>query len=333
MKRLGQAWMRYWFTPASLFNLAVARVLIVATELYHLPSDPREKFQGLDALPTALYDPLPVLHVLVAPLGWTYRPGVEMLEAIYWIVVVSGVAALIGLLTNVSLVLFAWGSIFLQSYEYSFGEFHHPEAPMMIALVVLALSPAGAALSLDAWRKRRSGHVEGILRIGDTSPFARWPLLVIQWVLALVYLSAAYHKMRVAGLDWLNGYTLQNYILQDATRWDAAIGLWIGQYYWLILVMSWISFLWESTFFLILLFPALVWIYVPLGIGFHTGTWVTMRAGFYQMVGLYAAAIPWEAVYVRLLRRRKAGSREERAGVVKSDAQMQPERLTQSSSP
>jgi hypothetical protein len=55
-----------------------------------------------------------------------------------------------------TLLLFAAGNVFLQSVVYSFGEFHHPEGLMMIGLVVLALSPSGRALSLDAWWATRN---------------------------------------------------------------------------------------------------------------------------------------------------------------------------------
>jgi hypothetical protein len=52
----------------------------------------------------------------------------------------------------VSLLVFAVGSVTLAAFDYSFGKFHHTDAVMMIALSVLALSPSGQVLSVDAWR-------------------------------------------------------------------------------------------------------------------------------------------------------------------------------------
>jgi len=300
--RLVAAWTRYWFRPTPTLDLAGARIVIVGMALYLLlpPEGDLGRLRDLSLLPDQLYDPLPVLHLLVAPIGWTYRPGFEVLEAVYWVAVAGGVTALIGLFTNVSLLVFAWANVFLQAFKYSFGEFHHPEGVMMIGLVVLALSPSGRALSVDAWVRRRRRGGAGVAEAGPTeatSSLARWPLLVIRWVLALAYFSAAFHKLRVAGFDWMNGHTLQYYILRDADRWAAPLGLWVGQHYPLILALSVVTMLWEGTFFLVLVFPVLAWIYVPLGLGFHAGTWLTMRAGFFQFMALYAAFVPWSAAY------------------------------------
>lgn len=312
LRRLVKAWTGYWFKPTPVLDLAATRVVVVVIQLYHLlpVSDHLTTLLEHSALPDALYDPLPVLHLMVAPVGWTFRPGFEVLEAVYWLTWVVGVTGLVGLFTNASLLLFAAGNVFLQSFEYSFGDFHHPEGVMMIGLVLLALGPSGRTLSLDAWwARRRRGrapeHEDPV--IGPTSRFARWPLLVIRWVLALAYLSAGYHKLRVAGFDWMNGYTLQYYMLRDAVRWDMPFGLWLGQHYRLILAMSVVSVVWEATFFLVLIFPALALIYVPLGLGFHTGTWVAMNARFLTFMALYAAFVPWTDVY-RWLGERRPGS-------------------------
>ena len=312
LRRFVEAWTDYWFKPKPVFDLAVTRVIVVTAQLYLLlpPSDQLATLREHSVLPDSLYDPLPVLHLMVAPIGWTYRPGFEVLETVYWLTLVAGVMGLLGLLTNASMLLFAAGSVFLQSFLYSFGEFHHPEGVMMIALVVLAMSPSGRTLSLDAWwlrPKREGASTQKDPVIGPTSRFARWPLLLIRWVLALAYFSAAYHKLRVSGLDWMNGYTLQYYMLRDAVRWDMPLGLWLGQQYWLILVMSVVTIVWEATFFLLLIFPSLALIYLPLGLGFHTGTWVAMNARFLTFMALYAAFVPWTDVY-RWIRERRAVS-------------------------
>jgi uncharacterized integral membrane protein len=279
-------------------DLAVVRAVIVGVQLSALlpPAGDLQALLQHSALPDEMYDPLPILHLLVAPIEWTYRPGFEVLQAVYWVVVVTGLTSLFGLLTNVSLLVFAVGNVLLQAFKYSFGDFHHPEGLMMIALAMLALSPSGRVLSVDAWlaRLRHGTGEHGPTR--HASSFARWPLLVIRWLLALAYLSGAFHKLRVAGFDWMNGHTLQHYVLRDATRWDAPLGLLLGQHLWLMLAASVMTILWEGTFFLVLIFPALAWIYIPLGIGLHTGIWLTMRAGFFTFMALYSAFVPWSAV-------------------------------------
>lgn len=303
MTKIARAWNQYWFRPAPLFDLAVARIIIVGTQLAIVwIAGPYVEHA---ALPDAMYDPIPILHILVAPLGWMFRPSLEMTEVIRWAVFAAGVTSIIGLYTNFSLLVFAWGNIFLMAYKYSFGDFHHPEGLMMIGLVMLALSPAGRALSIDDLRRRirRSSSERKFERYsltGDMGIFARWPLLSIRWLFAFAYSSAAYYKFTVGGADWLNGYTLQWYILQDAFRWDSAVGLWLGQQHGLSLVLSWFSVIFEGTFFLVLIVPALAWIYIPAGIGLHTGIYIAMGAPFFQWIGLYAVFVSWSSATRRV---------------------------------
>jgi hypothetical protein len=105
----------------------------------------------------------------------------------------------------------------MQAFIYSFYDLHHPEAVMMLALLALALSPSGRVLSIDSllsqlrwnYRSRKFKIFKNI--IAKTSIFARWPLTLLQWLFALIYLSAALTKLGRGGLDWVNGYTLQYY--------------------------------------------------------------------------------------------------------------------------
>lgn len=294
-----RAWRAYWFRPAPLFDLAVVRIAAVAFQLqWLLRLDRRRTFAEWGGFPDALYDPLPLLRLLTLPFGWRVRPMPEVLEVVYWVTVATGVFALAGVRTSVALAVFTAGNVFLIAFRYSFGEVHHPEAIMMIALGVLALSPAGRILSVDDLLRRiRRARVrrefEPFDLTAESSLFARWPLLTVRWLFALVYLSAATSKLATSGLDWVNGYTLQFFMLRDGVRWDSQIGIWLGQHYPLALVASWVTVLFETTFVLVLLVPALALVYLPIGVGLHTGIYLTQRAPFFQFVTLYSVFVPW----------------------------------------
>ena len=118
----------------------------------------------------------------------------------------------------------------------------------IITLAVLTLSPAGGALSVDDLLRRLREVDRGVRvppdPLAGESRFARWPLLVVQWTFALIYLSAGYHKLKASGLDWMNGWTLQYYVLRDAIRWgnnvsgigaghspEPGAGIWIAQHH------------------------------------------------------------------------------------------------------
>jgi hypothetical protein len=304
MTRLWRLWERYWFRPAPLVDLAVVRLVAVGFWLYHLARiRPRGVFGPLAALPDAMYEPLVVVRVMTLPLAWHYRPSEEVVLGVYWVTLAVGVLAFIGYRTNLSLLLFAIGSIFLQGYRYSFHEIHHSEAIVMITLGLLALAPSGGALSVDDLRRRLRAADRGLAvprdPLAGESRFARWPLLVVQWTFALIYMSAAYHKLTTGGLDWMNGWTLQYYMLQDGLRWGSSLGVWLGQHHTIALLASWGSILFEATFWLVLLVPALALVYLPVGLGFHLGIYLIQRAPFFSFMWLYAVFVPWREIFRR----------------------------------
>jgi hypothetical protein len=308
--RLWCAWDAYWFRSAPLFDLAFVRLVAVGYQLYHLASiRPRAVFGELAALPEFMYAPLIVLRVMTLPFGWDYRPSEDLVVGVYWLTIAIGVLAFVGYRTSVSLLLFAAGNIFLQAFEYSFQEIHHPEAIVMITLALLALAPSGGALSVDdLWRRLRD--VDRGVRVppdplSGESRFARWPLLVVQWMFALIYMSAAFHKLMSSGVDWMNGWTLQYYMLQDAMRWgsnpagtgagfsaEPGIGAWIGQFHTFAAVASWGSILFETTFWVVLVVPRLALLYLPIGLGFHLAIYIIQRAPFFSFMALYSAFVP-----------------------------------------
>src|SRR5690606_31706707 len=129
------------------------------------------------------------------------------------------------------------------SFLYSFGDYHHREAVMVIALGALAVSPSGHRLSVDSWLLRRSGRA----RTGETSEFAGWPLKLIGWWFVLMYMSAVIGKLFHGGLDWANGYTLQYYLARDGIRHGRELGVWLSQFHDLVWLMQIGVLLFQAT--------------------------------------------------------------------------------------
>lgn len=287
-------WTSYWFKPAPLGDLAISRIMIIGYQLFHMINQNWiVKFRTLSSLPDALYDPLPILHLLISPFGWNFRPPIGLLEVIFWLTFTVGVLAFIGFKTKPSLILFALGSAFMHAFTYSHQDYHHPPGIMVIGLTALALSPAGKRFSVDSFLARKSG---GVVSPHTSDTFARWPLLLVQWIFAFAYFSAAKSKLVAGGLEWMNGYTLQQCLAMSAMRHNLALGVWFSQHHTLALLLSWITMFFEGTFFLILMLPSLVWLYIPMGVMLHAGMYLTMGANFFQWIALYAVFIPWVEV-------------------------------------
>lgn len=309
MGRLVDGWKSYWFRPAPLLDIASVRVIIVGYQLVFLfRHHVRGQLSNQTLLPDALYDPLAIVRLLLAPLNGAVRPSEEALAIVFWATVAFGCLALVGLITNVTLSLFAIGNLFMQGFLYSFGDFHHGEGLVMISLVVLAMGPSGRLLSLDNLlrRWRESSHTRPSVSdelLNAESGFARWPLLLIGWVLALAYLSATYLKLRGAGLDWVNGHTLKYYLIRDGLRLNIDAALWLADQHWLTVTLSWFTLVFEGSFFLVLVFPVLALVYVPLGVALHMGIHVTMRATFFGFLACYSVFVPWREITQRLRHR------------------------------
>jgi hypothetical protein len=159
----------------------------------------------------------------------------------------------------------------------------------MIALTALALSPSGQALSIDAWRQNR--HAPNLAK--KTSEFAEWPIRLLQWFFVLMYCSACVAKMRTSGADWANGFTLHYYMIQDGLRWNSDLGIWFSQFHFLTYLAQHGVILFQSTFFLAVIFPKLRWFYLPIGLFFHVAIAILMHAIFIEWIVLYSVFIPW----------------------------------------
>ena len=290
-------WNRYWFSTAPYIDLAIVRILMIFLQLFLILSE-FDYYANAVNNPAEIYLPLPMLKVIMLPWGWGARPDEFLVMSVYWVTLAAGILALIGLLTNISLFCFAIGSMFLQAFAYSFGESHHSEAIMMISLLVFAFSPCGKVFSIDAWirglRRQSAGSVN-ILKYDGI--FAGWAIRLMQWVFSLIYVSAVLSKLMHGGIDWANGFTLQYYLIEDGLRHGSGLALWISQFHYPVLLAQLVVLFFQSTFFLIILFPRLKWIYLPIGVIIHFGIYLTLTAPFPQWIVLYALFVPWSQAF------------------------------------
>ena len=304
---------RYWFDPAPLRDLALLRVAIVlvllASALWPGALDTQLR---LARLPREWFDPIPSLKILMLPFGWGARPGAEALVCAWVVCGVSGIAALIGAYTRVTLAVFAIAITFLLSHLYSYGTLQHSEAAAVIVLWMLMLTPCGEALSVDALRARvaeSAGRGRFERREGQRmSRDARWPLRVVQWLLVLIYLSAGLWKIVRGQSGWMNGYTMQFHLLVDGSTHGVPLAIAAARVHWMGVVSAVLTVLFELTFVVCVLFPRTAPVYLAMGVGLHAGIWILMRAMFFQLLALYAAfAEPIRDAVTRWAPRRARG--------------------------
>ncbi|MEO8880581.1 MAG: DCC1-like thiol-disulfide oxidoreductase family protein [Gemmatimonadaceae bacterium] len=302
---------RYWFEPARLRDLAYLRIAVVFALLTDALWPGTLALELRRArLPAEWFTALPALKVEMLPFGWGARPGATLL-VIAWIVCgVTGIGALLGAYTRLSLIVFAPVVTLLLAHVFSYGTMRHPQAAATIVLWLLILTPCGAELSIDAIRARvarsrargRFVEVEEWARSRD----ARWPMRLVQWLLVSVYLSAALSKITVGKGAWLNGYTMTYDMLLDGIGHALPMTLSLAHVHWLGILIAALVLAFEATFVLCVLYPRLVLVYLAAGVAMHISIAVLMVAPFFQLMSLYAAFA--EPVRTEVRRWHRAGA-------------------------
>jgi hypothetical protein len=262
----------------------------------------------LSQLPAVMYHPLLFNRIVLLPLGPGFHLSTTGALAIFWLTFATGVVAFIGFRTNAALLLFTFGYTFLTAYKNSFGDFHQTEPVLLITMATLALAPSGRSLSLDAWiesRRHGSGSWTGM---GTCSIYAAWPLLLSQAFLALVYLDSGIQKLHFSGFEWVNGSTLAYYLVSDGVNRGSQLAGLLLEHPAFVQFLSIVSLVFETTFWLVLLKPRLVWLYVPAGLCFHLANAILKIAVIWEFMAVYVIFIPqlvgaWRASPFTFLRR------------------------------
>ncbi len=116
--------------------------------------------------------------------------------AVYLATMLAALLTSLGLWTRISSILLAVG---LVSMHHRNGLIlHGGDTLMRVSVLYLALSPCGAAVSLDRFFARKKGLAPAIPLM-----ISLWPQRLIQVQIAIIYLTTFWHKM--GGHFWKNG--------------------------------------------------------------------------------------------------------------------------------
>ena len=108
-----------------------------------------------------------------------------------------------------------------------------------------------------------------------------WPLKTAHALMALTYFSTGLSKLVFGGLRWMNGYTLQAYLLADGLRRDLPLGVWMAQHRTLCVLLSIGTVVFELTFCISLIRPRTAPFFFLGGLFFQIGLLVTAGHHFY----------------------------------------------------
>lgn len=291
-----------WYQPPiPLARLQLLRIAIGGYALVYLLTRAGH-LNAVVNLPAGSFAPVGVVRWLDAPLaaGWVY--------ALYAAAVLSGAAFTLGLAYRASAPLFALLLLWVLSYRHSWGMIFHTDNLLVLHVLLLAIAPAGGALSRPVDAKRT---VDGY----------GWVPRVMALVTVAAYGVAGIAKLEHTGWSWAAGAALREQVAYDAIRkielgsTYSPIGTWLVAHAWVFAPLSAFSLATEllSPLALVGTRAALIW--CACAWSFHAGVLALMAIAFpYPLSGcaflpLFAVerALPWlERAVQRMRRRRRA---------------------------
>jgi len=274
-------------------NLAVFRIALFYSVFASVNV---EFFVGLSRTPREFLVP-------PAGLGWLLASlpvGPDLMEGAARLLLLSSVLAMLGVYTRVSAVVVVVLGFYVLGVPQLFGKVNHYHHLLWFA-AILAASPCGDALSIDAlrraWKGADSGNVEPP---GESRAYAL-PLRLVWLLIGVMYFFPGFWKWWSAGIDWALSDNLR-FIMY--TRWTE-VGDWtpffrIDRYPLLYQAGAAGTIAFELSFIFLIFFPRLRLLAVAQALAFHTMTRVLMQIWFDSLVRCYVAFFDWHAICRRV---------------------------------
>ena len=124
----------------------------------------------------------------------------------------------------------------------------------------------------------------GIAAGGESDRIAWLCLLAIKMLVAQIYFSSGLTKLKQSNWRWAASPTMQMALLRCHLRNDNWAALWLARHARACRTASALALVFEMTFWLVIPFPRLAWIYLPAGLIFHLGTAMLMRIHYWIYV-------------------------------------------------
>lgn len=200
LRGIANAWNRFFFEPQSPLPVCVYRIifaLVVLADAVLLRGDWMTWFgpRGLVTL-QSMQRAEPGTRINL----FAFFPQTEFwTNFIFWALVVSAIALCIGLFTRASSI--AVFVLLASVHQRNLFITNGGDTLMRACAFFLMFAPAGAALSVDKWRRMRAGK-EG----PEVQPRAPWAQRMIQIQLALMYFMTFWNKSM--GPAWVDGTAL-----------------------------------------------------------------------------------------------------------------------------
>ena len=287
LERVRRACVAWFSAQAWPQNLAVVRIVVFWILLERLLSGGFRRFARLpEALRIVPPGIGPVLDLLPA--------HASTVVALQIAASVCALFALVGLWTRPAAGLSALFSSYVLGLPYLFGKVDHTLHHLIWFALLLAASPSGDALSLDAWRARRRGAPPP----GPARAYAL-PIRLMWLLIGVAYFFPGYYKLR-AGPRWVTSDNLQLLMYESWRHHGALPALRIDLHPWLCHAAAAGIIGFELGFIFLILPRRMRPFAAALGLLFHASTAYFMRIYFVELMLCYIVFVDWRALALRL---------------------------------
>jgi hypothetical protein len=279
--RRAEGWL---FAPGDPRRLAAVRIGLGGLLAARLASGP---YPELATQPEALFRPISFLRLLER------MPSPEVVAVLQAFALGAAVLATVGLLTRVTLPLAWLAALPLVAMTSSLGKVVHNDVLLLLCLVPLLPSRAGAAWSLDARQRPPAGP----------GPAYGWPVRTAMVVVAGAYFFSGLAKLLHAGPAWVLSGNLRwvLYASSDAQPEPNPFALFVADRPLLAHLVAVATLAVELGFPLVLWRPRLAWLFVPAVVAMHAGIGLAMHLDYSAMAAtVLVVLVDWAALADRL---------------------------------
>ena len=275
-----EAWL---FAPGDPRRLAAVRIGLCALLAARLAGGP---YPELATQPQALFRPISFLRLL------DRMPSPEAVAVLQAFALGAAVLATVGLLTRFTLPAAWLAALPLVAMTSSLGKVVHNDVLLLLCLVPLLPSNAGAAWSLDARLRPTAQH----------GPAFAWPVRTAMVVVAGAYFFSGLAKLLHAGPAWVASGNLRwvLYASSDAQPEPNPYALFVADRPLLAQLVAAATLAVELGFPLVLWRPRLAWLFVPAALAMHAGIGLAMRLDYSVMAAVVLVVlVDWPALIDR----------------------------------
>ena len=223
-------------------------------------------------------------------------PSPEAVAVLQALALGAAVLATVGLLTRATLPLAWLAALPLVAMTSSLGKVVHNDVLLLLCLVPLLPSRAGAAWSLDA----------RLRPVAAPGPAFGWPVRTAMVVVAGAYFFSGLAKLLHAGPAWVTSGNLRwvLYASSDGQPQPNPFALFVADRPVLAHLIAAATLAVELGFPLVLWRPRLAWVFVPAVVAMHAGIGLAMHLDYVAMAAtVVVVLVDWPALADRFLPR------------------------------